>query len=434
MATGRLTKRTVEAVGIPAVGSRAYLWDDRLKGFGVMVTPAGTRCYLVQYKIGGRAGKTRRFSIGHHGNPWTSELARDRAAELLELIRRGVDPMDAHRDNAALIAERKRVDEELGFSAFADVFLEKHVDDRKMRSAADIHGVFRRDLKPHFKDKPIHKIDRDDIHELLDAIGERSEAAANKAHKWLRKFFNYAVDKKSRHIKASPMHAMSSPYADGKRTRVLSGDELVVVWEAAEHLVGPFRDLVRLLLLTGQRLREVAQMAWLEIDMGKGEWIIPGNRTKNKHPNLVPLSEPVLSLLAAIEPDKKRRKGFVLTTDGETAIAGFSKAKSKLDAETAALLSRRTAGHEEPSVAASPAFDHWVYHDLRRTLATGCQGLGVPLEHTEAVLNHVSGTRGGIKGIYQLYEYQSEKKAALDLWAQHVGSLVEQAKSSQVTK
>lgn len=424
MATGRLTKRTVEAVDIPPTGKRAYLWDDRLKGFGVMVTPAGTRCYLIQYKLGGRAGKTRRFSIGHHGNPWTTDGARDRGAELLEMVRRGVDPMEAERDSVSQTAERRKIDEELGFSTFADVFLQKHVDDRKMRSAADIHGVFRRDLKPWFKNKPIHRIDRDDIHELLDYIGDRSESAATKAHKWLRKFFNYAVDKRSRHIKASPMHAMSSPYSDGKRTRVLSDAELEMVWSATETLSAPFRDMVRLLILTGQRLREVAKMGWGEIDMMKAEWIIPAARTKNKHPHLVPLSPEAVAILTAIAPNAKDREGFVLTNDGETAVGGFSKTKAKLDASISAILTKQRDDAGLPATVEPPQLEHWVYHDLRRTLATGCQSRDVQIEHTEAVLNHRSGSRGGIKGIYQVYDYRSEKQAALELWGTHVARLI----------
>lgn len=419
MSVGRITKSAVERIVTPPAGRREYLWDDRLKGFGAMVTPAGTRCYIVQYKIGGRAGKTRRFSIGQHGNPWTTDRARDRAAELLELVRRSVDPMAVERASAAAAVERQKVDEEMGFSVFADVFLQKHVDDRKMRSAKDIHGVFRRDLKPWFRDKPIDKIDRDDIHELLDQIGERSESAAAKAHKWLRKFFNYAVDKKSRFLKVSPMHAMTSPFADGKRTRVLTESEIGVLWEASNKLANAFRDLVRLLLLTGQRLREVAQMSWAEVDMAKGQWIIPAERTKNKHAHLVPLASQAAAILDAIEPDLKKRKGYILSTDGKNAIAGFSKAKSSLDSEMALVAKNRSRDGIQ-----AVETGHWVYHDLRRTFATGCQAKGVPLNHTEAVLNHRSGTRGGIAGVYHLHEYEHEKKLALDMWSNHVKDII----------
>jgi hypothetical protein len=92
MATGKVTKRAVEAVPVPAQGKREHLWDDTLKGFGVMVTDRGARSYLVQYRVGGRGSPTRRVTIGKHGSPWTAERARARAAELLEQVRRKVDP------------------------------------------------------------------------------------------------------------------------------------------------------------------------------------------------------------------------------------------------------------------------------------------------------------------------------------------------------
>jgi integrase len=415
-------------VETPPKGKRAYLWDNTLKGFGVMVTPAGTRCYIVQYKMGGRSTPTRRYTIGHHDSPWKTEKARDRAADLLEMVRRGIDPMDADREHAEKETERRKVETELGFSTYADVFLKKHVDDRKMRSASDIHGVFRRDLKPFFKERPIHRIERDDIHELLDQIAERSESAANKAHKWLRRFFNFAVDKKSKHLKASPMHAMSAPFADGKRDRVLTDDEIRIVWMAAIGLSAPFKNLVHLLILTGQRLREVARMQWSEIDLEKREWVIPGTRTKNKQPHLVPIIDEVAILLAALAPKAKDRKGFVLTTNGEAAIAGFSKNKANLD--TAIVENIRTSRIKAglPAEDNQCQIDHWVYHDLRRTLATGCQGKKVPLVVTEAVLNHLSGERGGLKKIYQLYDYADEKRDALALWGRHVAQITKPSK------
>ena len=98
MATGRITKRTVEAVPTPPASSRSYLWDDQLKGFGVMVTPKGSRSYLIQYRIGGRGAQTRRYTIGKHGSPWTADRARMRATDLLEMVRKKVDPLDAEKE------------------------------------------------------------------------------------------------------------------------------------------------------------------------------------------------------------------------------------------------------------------------------------------------------------------------------------------------
>jgi integrase len=411
MVTGRLTKRSVEAVPVPAKGKRSYLWDDTLKGFGVMVMSTGARSYLVKYRIGGRAAPARRYTIGRHGSPWTAERARERASEVLELVRRKVDPIDDERARLTLSSETKEAAERLAFSDYADSFIKKHAEARKLRSTEDIRAVFRRDLKPHFGSKPISSVRRSDVQACLDAVGERSGSAANKAHKWLRKLLAFAVDRGD--LASSPMESMGRPYEEGKRQRVLRGAELARVWEAAGDLGEPWSPFLRVMLLTGQRLREVAGMRWEEVDIEAGVWIIPGARTKNKRDHLVPLSPQALDVLAAVQPDAKLRQGFVFTTNGEVSISGFSKTKARLDG----LVQKRVAADAERTGELPMPLEPWVFHDLRRSLATGCQALGFPIEHTEAVLNHVSGKRGGLAAIYQLHEYRDEKVAALNAWA-----------------
>jgi hypothetical protein len=100
MATGRITKRSVEAIPLPVAPKREFLWDDTLKGFGVMVTERGVRSYILQYRLGGRGHPTKRATIGQHGNPWTAEKAREHATDLLEAVRKGIDPVEAARVNA----------------------------------------------------------------------------------------------------------------------------------------------------------------------------------------------------------------------------------------------------------------------------------------------------------------------------------------------
>lgn len=411
MATGRLTKRSVEAVPAPPAGKRAYLWDDILKGFGAMVMPTGARSYIVKYRIGGREAPARRYTIGRHGSPWTTEKARDRATDLLELVRKRIDPMDADKAQLQSSADAKRTDERLSFSSYSDLFIKKHAEARKLRSTEDIRAVFRRDLKPHFGDKPISSIRRADVQVMLDTIGERSGSAANKSFKWLRKMLTFAVQRGD--IASSPMESMSLPHQEGKRQRVLRGQELVRVWNAAGELGDPWASFLRLLLLTGQRLREVAGMTWEEIDASAAVWVIPAARTKNARDHLVPLSPQALAVLDALQPDQSLRRGAVFSTNGKVPINGFSKLKVRLDK----LVERQ---EEETG-----QLDPWVFHDLRRSLATGVQALGFPIEHTEAVLNHVSGKRGGLAAIYQLHEYRDEKAAVLNAWGRHVETLVE---------
>jgi len=424
MATGRITKRSVEAVPLPTASGRNYLWDEQLKGFGVMVTPTGSRSYLVQYRIGGRGSPTRRYTIGKHGSPWTADKARDRAIDVLEQVRKRIDPVDAERERLISAAESKKDAEQFAFSTYADTFIKRHVEARQLRSAEDIRSVFRRDLKPHFGSKALTAIRRSDVQACLDIVSERSGSAANKAHKWLRKLFQFAVNRGDLH--SSPMEGMAPPHEEGRRQRVLKARELVIVWNAAGDLGEPWASFIRTLLLTGQRLREVAGMQWQEVDLDAATWVIPGARTKNKRDHLVPLAPAVVDLLAATQPNTKQRKGVVFTTNGKVAIGGFSKLKTAIDGK----VRERLAGLPGDGVF---TVEPWVMHDLRRSLATGCQALGFPIEHTEAVLNHVSGKRGGLAAIYQLHEYLPEKTAALNAWARHVQGLLSPAENNVVS-
>jgi integrase len=321
----------VEAVPVPPAGKRAYLWDDVLKGFGAMVMPTGARSYIVKYRIGGREAPARRYTIGRHGSPWTAEKARDRATDVLELVRKKIDPMDADKAQIQASIDAKRTDERLSFSTYSDFFIKKHAEARKLRSLEDIRSVFRRDLKPHFGDKAISAIRRTDVQAMLDLVGERSGSAANKAHKWLRKMLTFAVERGD--IASSPMESMGRPHEEGKRQRVLRGQDLVRVWKAAGELGDPWSSFLRLLLLTGQRLREVAGMSWEEIDASAAVWIIPGARTKNARDHLVPLSPQAIQAEGACRQGDGGARWWSVGPLGlprSAAIAGDRRAGARL--------------------------------------------------------------------------------------------------------
>jgi integrase len=180
-----------------------------------------------------------------------------------------------------------------------------------------------------------------------------------------------------------------------RRERVLSDDELGAIWRATDG-AGPFNGIVRLLLLTGQRREEVAGMTWAELSDDLSTWTIPASRAKNGATHIVPLSAPVQELLRS------------LPQFGDLVFGPFnnwSKAKAAMDARSGVT--------------------NWRLHDLRRTAATGLQRLGVRLEVTEQVLNHVSGSRAGIVGVYQRHDFAAEKRAALEAWGNHVLAVVE---------
>jgi integrase len=180
-----------------------------------------------------------------------------------------------------------------------------------------------------------------------------------------------------------------------KRERVLFGDELAAIWRATDG-AGAFNGIVRLLILTGQRREEVAEMKWAELAADFSTWTIPASRAKNGATHIVPLQELLRSL---------PQFGELVFPGLRGPFNGWSKAKAALDPKAGVT--------------------NWRLHDLRRTAATGLQRLGVRLEVTEQVLNHVSGSRAGIVGVYQRHDFASEKRAALDAWGEHVLAIVE---------
>ena len=127
------------------------------------------------------------------------------------------------------------------------------------------------------------------------------------------------------------------------------------------------------------------------------------------------------------------RDGFVFSTTGKTPVSGFSRAKAALDKTVLELAKERAEAQGEDREGVE-ALGHWTFHDLRRTIATNLQRLGVKLEVTEAVLNHVSGSRAGIVGVYQRHEYAAEKHVALDAWARRLAAIVNDAPADNVVE
>lgn len=407
----RLTKRSVEAVAPPSKGD-AFVWDTELKGFGVRVTSAGVRSYVLQYRLRGQAA--RRITLGRHGSPWTTELARREAERRLIEVRQGVDPAEQAKRNAA---EKRRAEQEaqlLSFERYMDRFVELYLKPNWRTWRAGENAL--RPAKRAFAGRTIRDVSRADVAGFLDGYTDRP-GAKKLLHSLLRKLFNWAADRGD--LTVSPIASMKAPKTIPARRRVLTPEELVAIWCATEKMGGFWRPLVRLLILTLQRRDEVASLDWSEIELASAVWDLPSERTKNGQPHRVPLSDLAIEELRKLEP---KRAGLLFSTTGSTAVSGFTKAKRKLDELALAELRKRAErrGEDGATISLQP----WRLHDLRRTGATNLQALGIPVEVTEAVLNHVSGTTGGIAGVYNRYRYDAEKEAALTAWAAHLSKLV----------
>src|SRR5262249_18385516 len=333
--------------------------------------------YYLRYRWN---GSQLMRSIGRHGSPWTPDTARTEAKRLLGVLATGVDPF------AQPIAAET-------FGAEAERYLARK--QQTMRPRAYVEAV--RYLTKHcaaLHKLPLVQIDRRTIAQTLGAIETNSgPVARNRARSTLSAMFSWAVTEGL--IDVNPVQGTAKADEGGTRERVLAQDELRKLW----HSLGDdrFSNIVRLLLLTGQRRSEIGKLQWSEIDFARKLIVLTPERTKNSRTHELPLSAQALAILAGMP----RRADFLF---GKRGFSDWSGAKHELD--------------QRLHIA------DWHLHDLRRTAATQMAELGIQPHIIEAVLNHVSGHKGGVAGIYNRARYADAMRDALQKWADHVEALI----------
>jgi integrase len=408
----KLTDLFVERAKPPARGRVEY-FDAAFPGLALRITENGGKSWCAFYRFSGRL---RRFTIGRYPSIKPAQ-ARKEAAAALERVRQGFDPAEEKR------ARRLRSPEADSFSAVAYDYLDRHL---AKNSVASTYEEAKRDLEhdalPKWGKRPIASISRSDVIDLVDGIIARgAEVQANRTLARLRALFNWAIEKDR--VSVSPVARMKLPTKELARDRVLSDDELRWFWTACDEIGWPFGPLAKLLLLTAQRRDEVAGMEWPELDFARRVWTIPRHKAKNDRVHEVQLSEAAIEILQSLP---RIGDGLVLTTTGETAVSGFSRAKRRLD--TAMMKAKR----QEFGKRKGDATPRWTLHDLRRTAATGMARLKFPPHVVDKILNHVSGNIRGVAAIYNRFEYIEERRAALTAWGRYVDNLVSRAAPSVV--
>lgn len=397
MATGKITKRTLDA--LVDGGVAGFLWDQELKGFGLKTSASGSASYVIQYRLGGREAKTKRYTIGTHGSPWTPASARSEASRLLILVAQGIDPVETDK-------QRRREAVDLAFSNYADRFAASCVG---KGWTTLVQRSLRLHIQPVLRDKALPTISRSDVVAVFDRMPAHQTANRRNVFAVLRRLLRWAVSRGD--ISRSPMEGMETPPPVKPRERWLSDAELKRVWLHVVKCHKCFGPIVRLLIATGQRREEISGLQWQELDRDEAEMRLSGDRTKNGEPTTIPLNDLAISELDRVaRGDRWPRRGRVFATSSGAGFTAYAKGKIKLDK----LIS------EDGGDIVSP----WRLHDLRRTLATGFQRLGVRFEVTEAVLNHVGSARSGVAGIYQRHDWRPEKRDALKLWNDHLVSIL----------
>jgi integrase len=389
----KLTQRRIETLECPAGRRDMMVFDDEQSGLGVRITAGGGKSFLVQYR---QAGEKRRVPLGSC-SAISLGSAREAARVVLGDVAKGRDPASERR--LAIEATKARAEQEaLTLGVLIDRWEAGHLT--KKRAGYKVEAT--RALRFAFKAKlgqPAAGLDPGTVKRMINSIAVAGrQVTARLTAAYGRACYGWAIG--AGLLEANPFHGVRlSPVPS--RERVLTDAELAAVWKAA---VGPgvYDSIVRLLILTGQRREEVAGMTWNEVAADLSAWTISANRAKNGVAHIVPLSPQAQAVLRAA----LRHEGADLVFPGRRGpFNGFGKAKAALD-------------------KVSDVKD-WRLHDLRRTTATGLQRRGVRLEVTEAVLNHIAGSRAGIVGVYQRHTWAEEKRAALNVWGEHVAAIVE---------
>jgi integrase len=371
-----LTTKLVENLK-PRVDRRYEVRDSAMPGFGVRVTVSGSKTWFVMGRVDGRA---TRHTIGSFPIISLAE-ARDAARIVLRDMQLGT--YGEEKEKPATLDEV--------ISNFTELYAKPK--NRRWKAQAATLRKF-----ASLANRPVAEITRSDIARVLDHIAVNgAPIGANHALAAIKKVLSWATDRGV--INSNPLVGMKAPAKSQSRERVLTDDEVRALWQATADMDYPFGPVYRLLLLTGQRRGEVAQMRWSQIDLSRALWTIPAEMAKNGRAHEVPLSSAALEILQSLP--RFVGSDYVFTTTGVTPISGFGRTKGRLD-------------------LAMGVSDWWT-HDLRRTAASGMARIGVAPHIIEKVLNHVSGEISGVAAVYNRHGYQTEKRDALDLWAREIG-------------
>jgi integrase len=394
-----LTQRRIDGLVCPAGRKDMLTSDDEVRGLAVRTMASGSKSFLVRYTY---RGVKRRVPLGSCDSI-SLDAARSAARGILGEVAHGRDPA----------ADRKKQAQEIKstvtFGALIELWDNLHLKvNRRPRYRAVAVHYLRNTLASLLK-RDVASISKREVIAIFDKLQltykpNSVRAAATYAHACCR----WALKRGA--ITVNPFANLPLPSASS-RDRTLTDDEIYRVWQATEDPRQSFNAIARMLLLTGQRIGEVTGMVWDELDDDLMVWTIPAGRSKNHKVQIVPLSPQAKQLiLDRGQPPDAFSTNHVFRTQARAGrtqgfIYGLDHAKVQIDKKSGVT--------------------GWTFHDLRRTVATNLQRLGVRLEVTESVLGHVSGSKSGVVGIYQTYNWDAEKRAALDAWAKHLMAIVE---------
>jgi integrase len=422
--TRKLITPAVLAQKPPASGRMET--KDTLSPLAFRITAAGARSFTVRVRVKGQRQPIR-LTFEKPPHPSTLTEAREWAVRLTGLCRQGTDPRLAARV-AKATAEAAKVDaEQSRFEIVAERFLatngvfKKNSRPWKPRTLDEYRRNLNRPIA-RWRGRNIHTITRDEISDFLAEVAESAPIAANRLLAVLSGMMNWWQTQRGSNF-TNPIIRGMAPAEERSRDRVLSDDELRVIWRIAGRN-GTYGAIIQTLLLTGARKSEVAAMRHSMIK--DGVWELPGAMTKNHEQLSLSLPKAALDLIGS-QP-RADDQDLVFSLDAEHVFQNWGKSKAEFDLRCLRRIkaAARAAGSDPAEVK---AFPNWRLHDLRRTARSLMSRAGVPSEHAERVLNH---KQAGIVGVYDRYRYELEKGRALEALAALLDRIVHPAPSNVV--
>lgn len=381
----KLTQLAVDRMR-PDPAKRIEVSDDLLPQLRLVIQPSGARSWAVRTRINGRTAKLTL------GDARALNLAKARTAaraKLTEIVE-GRDPR----------AEKRRA-KATTLGGVAELYLRDRAGELRPKTQAERERHLRRDWAP-LHHRPLGSITRRDIAErLVELKDAHGPIAANRSRSTLHQVYAWALARDL--VEANPVAATQRPTRrETTRDRVLSLQELRKLWAVTES-GSDYDAIVRLLMLSGQRREEVAGMRWGELDLACGRWLIPGERSKNRRPHVVVLSRQMVDIIE-VRPGENGRE--LVFGSGDGGFSGWSRSRRRLD---------RTCQLAAP----------WTLHDLRRSFVTHLAEIGIAPAVIEAVVNHMSGIKSGVAGVYNRAEHLPERARVMQLWADHLLSAID---------
>lgn len=382
-----------------AVTKRSEIFDKVKPGLALRVSPSGYKSFFYRYRHGGR---TKRFTIGSYPSVSLKE-ARDKADDLRVQVNRGEDPQ-GEKQRIKNAVQPKTIGE------LADIFEKDYIERELKKSTQSSYKSRLNKIRKKFKTYSVDDVSKGDVKKFLKKIADKQPYNANRIQAIFSKMYTFAVEEE--YTINHPLKQLSKFGEERTRNTNYYPEDIRKMWKAFECQREPTQCLLKVLLITGQRLGETSRMKWTDIDTENALWVIPKAETKGDRTHVVPLSKMAVEVLEGVHPitGKKVHVFNSPKKDGQP----LSYFRGVMDA-----------------VEKKAELDDFRLHDLRHVVATNMQRLGIDFMHIGKVLNHKGMAKEHIvTSRYIDYDYLDEKKQALNKWSNELERIITGKKAS----